>query len=164
MLHKINLKYLNFCLIFNVTTLVTSSKKGDNMQVVNDYLSKNAVTHFATLGLDNKPKVRPFGYMLSKEDKIYFCTSNEKQVYKELQNNPNIEISVAANDGSWLRISAKVEFDNDVEIKKLILEKSPLVKSIYKSFDNPVFETFYLKEVKATITSLATGKSETFEF
>ena len=38
-----------------------------------------------------------------------------------------------------------------MDIKKKVIESSPLVKSLYKTADNPIFEIFYLEDAKAII-------------
>lgn len=121
------------------------------------FLNDNPIQYLATIGLDNKPKIRPFQFMLEDNGKLYFCTSNKKEIFKELKNNPYVEISIADKNFSWLRLNGKVVFSNDENIKKKILENSPLVKSIYKNFDNPIFEVFYLAEAKGTISTLSTS-------
>lgn len=121
------------------------------------FLNDNPIQYLATIGLDNKPKIRPFQFMLEDNGKLYFCTSNKKEIFKELKNNPYVEISIADKNFSWLRLNGKVVFSNDKNIKKKILENSPLVKSIYKNFDNPIFEVFYLTEAKGSISTLSTS-------
>ena len=58
------------------------------MNEVIKFLNDNPVQYFSTVGLDGRPKVRPFQFMLEKEGKLYFCTNNEKDVYSQIQNNP----------------------------------------------------------------------------
>ena len=111
------------------------------MNEVLNFLKSNPVQFFATVGLDNKPKVRPFQFMLEKDGKLFFCTSNEKEVYKEIKNNPYVEL--------WMRLHGKVIFENNTDIKSKILENNPLVKSIYQTTDNPTFEIFYLEGAEA---------------
>ena len=53
---------------------------------------------------------------------------------------------------SWLRLNGKVVFENNMNIKERIFEKSPLVKGIYKNPNNPSFEVFYLKDINASIS------------
>ena len=50
------------------------------MKEVVQFLKDNTVQYFATVGLDGRPKARPFQFMLENEGKLYFCTSNEKEV------------------------------------------------------------------------------------
>ena len=109
------------------------------MKEVVQFLKDNTVQYFATVGLDGRPKARPFQFMLENEGKLYFCTSNEKEVYKELQNNPYIELVTSNPEFAWMRLSGKTVFSNDLEIKATIIEASPLVKSIYQTAENPIF-------------------------
>lgn len=122
------------------------------MKEIIKFLEESRVQYLATIGIDGKPKVRPFQFMLESDGKLYFCTSNKKKVYEELNQNPYLEISATSSDlSSWIRISGKAVFSDDIKIKQQIIEENPFIKSIYKSADNPIFEIFYLDEVVAFI-------------
>ncbi len=125
------------------------------MNEVFRFLSENPILYFATIGLDNKPKVRPIQFMLEKDDKLFFCTGNKKAFYFEIEKSPYIELSVSAPDFSWIRLSAKVSFSNDIEVKKRIIDNSVLVRSIYRDASNPIFEIFYLEDIRATISDFS---------
>lgn len=60
------------------------------MNKVVNFLKENPIQYLATVGLDDKPKVMPVHFMIENNDKLYFCTSNEKAVYKELQKSPDL--------------------------------------------------------------------------
>lgn len=121
------------------------------MNEVIEFLKENPVQYFATVGLDNKAKVRPFRFMIEDGGKLYFCTNNEKDVFKQIKNNPYVEVCVSNSKFQWMRLNGKVKFSNDMDIKKKVIESSPLVKSLYKTADNPIFEIFYLEDAKAII-------------
>jgi len=121
------------------------------MKEVIEYLHKSGVQYFATIGLDGKPKVRPFHFMFEEEGKLWFCTSNEKEVYKELQKWPYTELSTMGDNMSWVRLSGKVVFSDSMKVKEKIFEVSPMVKGIYKSAENPSFVVFFLEEANANI-------------
>ncbi|OAA83965.1 pyridoxamine 5'-phosphate oxidase family protein [Clostridium ljungdahlii] len=125
------------------------------MNEVVKFLKENPVQYFATVGLDGKPKVRPFQFMLEKEGNLYFCTNNKKDVFAQLQKYPYVEISTSSPKFAWIRLKGKVVFSNDMETKKAIIENSCLVKSLYKSAENPIFEIFYLKDAKAVIADFS---------
>ena len=125
------------------------------MKAVTDFLKKSQVQYLATVGFDGKPKVRPFQFMLEDGGRLYFCTSNQKQVYKEIQKQPCVEFCTSGENFSWMRLSGKVVFSQDLTIKSKVQEASPLVKSIYKTPDNPAFEVFYLDEAAATIADFS---------
>jgi uncharacterized pyridoxamine 5'-phosphate oxidase family protein len=124
------------------------------MEEVVSYLKKSGMQYLATIGLDGKPKVRPFQFMFEEDGKLWFCTSNQKEIYKELKKQAYIELCAAGEKMSWLRLKGKVIFCNDIKIKERVFEESPLVKGIYKAPDNPAFEVFYLQELIASITEL----------
>ena len=96
------------------------------MKKIIDFLIANPVQFLATVGLDGKPKVRPFQFMLEEEGKLWFCTGNKKDVYAELQKQPYIELSVTSSDNAWLRLSAKVKFENNHAVKCKIIEQNGL--------------------------------------
>ena len=134
------------------------------MKAVLDFLEKSQIQYFATVGLDGRPKVRPFQLMMEHSGKLYFCTSNKKEVYKEIQQQAYVELCASGEDYSWLRLSAKVVFTQDLAIKEKVLDASPLVKSIYNTADNPALEVFYLDEGVATIANLSGTPPQTFRF
>lgn len=125
------------------------------MNEVIKFLEENPVQYLATVGLDGKAKVRPFMFMLEKGGKLYFCTSNQKPVFKEISNSPYIELTTASPEFAWIRISAKAMFSDDTGIKKSIIEKSDIVKAQYQTADNPDFEILYLEDGKATIVDFS---------
>lgn len=125
------------------------------MQEVVQFLKENQVQYFSTIGVDGKPKVRPFQYMIEEDGKLYFCTSNKKDVYEELEKNPYVELCASNPSFAWLRLSGKAIFTKDLDIKEKIVQSSELVKSIYKTGENSVFEAFYLDEVKAVISDFS---------
>jgi uncharacterized pyridoxamine 5'-phosphate oxidase family protein len=125
------------------------------MDQVIKFLKENPVQYFATIGLDSKPKVRPFQFMIEKDGKLYFCTNNHKDVFAQVKNNPYVEVCTSSPKFAWIRLSGKAVFSNDMEIKKSVIENSPLVKSIYKTAENPIFEIFYLEDAKAAIADFS---------
>lgn len=133
------------------------------MKAVLDFLEKSQVQYFATVGLDGRPKVRPFQLMMEHGGKLYFCTSNQKEVYKEIQQQPYIELCASGEAYAWLRLSGKAIFTQDFEIKEKVLDASPLVKSIYKTPDNPALEVFYLDDAKAILADLSGQPPQVFK-
>jgi uncharacterized pyridoxamine 5'-phosphate oxidase family protein len=132
------------------------------MDVVVDFLRKSGVQYFSTVGLDGKPKVRPFQFMMEEGGKLYYCTGNTKDVYKEMEKNPWVEICASGENFSWMRLSGKVTFIDDLALKAKIQDSSPLVKSIYKTPDNPAFELFWLDEAKAVIADFSGNPPATY--
>lgn len=68
-----------------------------------NFFKENSTFYFATVE-DNKPRVRPFGFIMDYEGKLYFGIVKYKTSYKQLLVNPNVEISTTSKVGKWIRI------------------------------------------------------------
>ena len=77
------------------------------MNEVLAFLLENRIVYLATVD-GNIPKVRPVGFVMEFEGKLYFSTSNQKNVYKQLKANPNFEVSIISKTGDWLRLKGKL--------------------------------------------------------
>ena len=132
------------------------------MSTVTDFLVKSGVQYLATIGVDGKPKVRPFQFMLEEGGRLYFCTSSQKPVFQEIRRHPYVEFCASGENFSWLRLNGKVVFSKDVGLKARIQEASPIVKSIYQTPENPAFEIFYLDGAVATIADFSGKPAQTF--
>jgi uncharacterized pyridoxamine 5'-phosphate oxidase family protein len=118
-----------------------------------EYLKANPVFHLATVD-ENKARVRPFGFVMKRSNKLYFCTNKTKDVYKQLYKKPDIEISDMGADGTWLRIRGKIAFDDSHEAKVQAFQESAKLRELYpKAADDETFVTFYFAEAQATLFS-----------
>lgn len=133
------------------------------MKDVVQFLNENQSGFLATVDAVGRPKVRPFGFMFEQDGKLYFCTSNQKKVYAEMQAQPWIEYSMTSPAFSWLRITGKAVFTPDLALKARALEENPMVKTIYQSADNPVFELFYLDEAEGGLYDFTGQPPRTFK-
>ena len=66
------------------------------MKKVVEFLTANPVQYLATVGRDGKAKCRPFMFCFEQDGKLWFCTNNQKDVYKDMQANPYVEVSVSS--------------------------------------------------------------------
>lgn len=135
-----------------------------SLQDVASYLDNIGIQFLATIGLDGKPKVRPMQYMILDDGKLWFCTSSEKDVYKELQANPALELCGCKLEENeiqtpWIRFSAEAVFEERQDIRDAIIEKSSIVNALYsKMRKNPIFKVFYLKNIDGWMTNLGNVK------
>ena len=120
------------------------------MKEVQEFLKEAGVYYLATVD-NNKPKVRPFGTIEIFEDKLYIQTGKKKDVYKQILNNPNVEIC-AFKDGKWIRLSGELVSDDRVEAKKDMLDKNPNLRGMYNENDDNTI-VLYFKNAKAVISS-----------
>ena len=124
------------------------------MNEILKFINDAKVFYIATIDGD-KPKVRPFGFAMEYEGKLYFCTSSEKNVYKQLVSNPYFEACTMSDNGQWIRLEGKAVFDPSLEVKAKVFEVMPNLVNIYKSADNPIFQVFYIEEGLATLYSFS---------
>ncbi len=123
------------------------------MNTALEFIKANPVFHLATVD-GTKARVRPFGFIMKRNNRLYFCTNKTKEVYKQLKQNPDIEISDMGTSGTWLRIRGKIAFDETREAKAEVFKQSPDLLKIYpKGADDELFVTFYFTEAVATLFS-----------
>ena len=133
------------------------------MNDVVKFLNENPIQYLSTVGLDGNAKVRPVMYYIEEEGKLYFCTSNEKPMFKELEANPNFELVVASPEFVWCRISGKAEFVDNLDIKQKVIDSNEIVKGLYQTNDNPTFEVFYINDGKATIRDFSSETPKKYD-
>lgn len=124
------------------------------MNEVVKFLTENPVQYLATVGRDGKAKCRPFMFCFEKDGKLWFCTNNTKDVYKDMKENPYVEVSISSPTYAWIRFSGKAVFENNMAVKEGCMN-NPIVKGQYNTADNPIFEVFYLADAKAVIADFS---------
>lgn len=124
------------------------------MNDVVKFLTDYPVQYLATVGRDGKAKCRPFMFCFEKDGKLWFCTNTTKEVYKDMRNNPNVEVTVSSPASAWIRLHGEAVFEDNMEVKKLCMN-NPIVKGQYETADNPIFTVFYLKNAKAVIADFS---------
>ena len=130
------------------------------MEEVYEFLKKCGVFYIATEE-DNKPRVRPFGVVNIFEGKLYIQTGKSKNVSKQMQINPNVEIT-SFIDGKWIRLEGKIVRDDRREAKVSMLEANPVLKKMYSADDDNT-EVLYFENAKATFCSF-TEEPKVIEF
>ncbi|GBG55640.1 NimC/NimA family protein [Sporomusaceae bacterium FL31] len=131
------------------------------MNEVLQFLSENPTFYLATVE-GNIPKVRPFGFVMNYQNKLYFCTSNQKDVYKQLKANPHFEVSTVSKTNEWLRLSGKAVFNTTQATQQAALDAAPFLSRMYGVNDS-IFELFYIEDAEATIRNMK-GESRTIKF
>ena len=120
------------------------------MQEVYEFLKKCGTYYLATVEGD-QPRVRPFGTVDIFEGRLYIQTGKSKEVSRQIQANPKVEICAFA-DGKWLRIAGKLVRDDRVEAKRHMLDAYPSLKAMYSAEDDNT-EVLYFEEAAATFSS-----------
>ncbi|MDR2516467.1 MAG: pyridoxamine 5'-phosphate oxidase family protein [Spirochaetaceae bacterium] len=118
------------------------------------FLTAHTPQYLATIGLDGNPKVRPFRFMLEKNGRLFFATSNQKQVFAEMRHHREVELCIMGTGAAWIRLKGSVVFVDDMALKKEIFDMAANVRNIYKTPGNPALVIFFLENARAVMTSL----------
>ncbi|MBR5649488.1 pyridoxamine 5'-phosphate oxidase family protein [Pseudobutyrivibrio sp.] len=130
------------------------------MQEVCEFLKKCGTYYLATVDGD-QPRVRPFGTIHIFEDKLYIQTGKSKDVSKQIQKNPKVEICGFA-EGKWVRVAGELVRDDRIDAKASMLDAYPNLKGMYSAEDDNT-EVLYFKNATATFSSFTDApKTVTF--
>lgn len=131
-----------------------------DIQKIDELITKAEVFYLATVDGD-KPKVRPLGFHLLYEDKIYFGVGTFKEVYKQMQANPKVEI--AAWDGEhFLRYYGTADLTENEAVVEKAFELMPKLAEIYKS-NGWEMGVFFLNDATAEIRNMF-AVEESYDF
>ncbi len=114
------------------------------LQEIAQILSEAPMCFVATVE-GTQPRVRAFQYQFEQDGKFWFCTARDKDVFKQMQANPAVEICAVKPDMTWLRLTGTMTLADDRAVKQRVLDTQPLIKGIYGSADNPVFASICLE-------------------
>ena len=130
------------------------------MNEVLDFLKKCWTYYLATVDWD-QPRVRPFWTINIFNNKLYIQTWKSKNVSKQIQANPKVELCWFF-DWDWIRVSWELVRDENIEAKKDMLDHYPELRGMYDENDDNT-EVLYFKNATATISSF-TKPPKTFNF
>jgi len=122
-----------------------------------DFINKNMSCTLATC-VDNKPHVRWMWMYRADEKGIIFHTGVMRDVYKQLQANPNIELCFYNGDPQnmiQIRISGIAVQENDEKLKEEIISNRPFLKPVIAQHGYEVIAVFRVQNMMATIWSMS---------
>lgn len=128
----------------------------ENIQRILDFIKEAHVFYFASVE-GNKPRVRPFGFTMELNDRLYFGMGTHKASYRQVKENPNVEICAYDGKGAILRIRGIAVFDESKEAGDKLYETSPMLKNIYNEQSGLVHATLYLAEGEAEFSDMRGG-------
>lgn len=92
------------------------------------------------------PAARPFGAITEYKNDFYISTSPNKEVYKQIKANGNIQLMALQKDTrNWVRITGHARECADSKIKKIMLTEYPM---LLKHFGSEKSENFTLLKIK----------------
>ena len=133
-----------------------------NVERVEAYLKEAGTFFYATCD-GNKPRVRPFGFHMILDGKLYFGMGKQKESFKQTVANENFEICAMKPDMTWIRIRGTAVLDDSDATMDKVFENSPHLRNLYNEQTGNVLGNFYIANGYAEIASM-TGSFEKFEF
>ena len=131
-------------------------------QKIDEFLSQAEVFYLATVDGD-KPKNRPLGFHLLKDDKIYFGVGNHKDVYKQMTVNPNVEISAVVGT-DFLRYYGKAVFEETYDFADSIVAGNEFLQGIYNDETGFKLAIFHLEDATAELRDITGAIMESYNF
>jgi uncharacterized pyridoxamine 5'-phosphate oxidase family protein len=122
------------------------------------FVRENPACTLATME-GEQPRARGFLSIILDDEKIYFTTGATKRVWKQISENPKVELCYFTPDFSrMLRIAGEIEEVDDPEKKQKLIDERDYLKGF--SADDPVFKLLRLKNGKARFWTLADNMKE----
>ncbi len=120
------------------------------MNEIYDFIKKCGTYYLATDD-EGQPRVRPFGTINIFEGKLYIQTGKVKDVSKQIQKNPKVELC-CFDGAAWCRVAGELVRDDRLEPKEAMLDAYPNLKGMYSATDDNT-EVLYFKNAVATLSS-----------
>ena len=133
------------------------------MQKVIDFLSANTTVFLATAD-SGAARVRPFQFQFAENGRLWFCTARSKETFAQLQSDPRLELASMSPKMETLRVKGQANLDDDMAIKRRIIESNGLVRSIYGSAENPDFTVFSVDHGTAFMFDFSGNPPQSFSF
>jgi uncharacterized pyridoxamine 5'-phosphate oxidase family protein len=123
------------------------------------FAKENPGVYIATVD-NGQPRVRRFSLWFADETGFYFQTEACKDVFRQLEGNPRVEVCFHHPDsrgGTTMRVAGEVEFLEDIALKKRVLEDRKLLKGWGLTPDNPRLIIFRIAKGVAYFYSIETN-------
>jgi uncharacterized pyridoxamine 5'-phosphate oxidase family protein len=109
-----------------------------------EFLNNNKFGSLATNSYD-KPDVRPFEMVYYSEQGMFFYTTVDSEVAKQLSENSNICFCATDQSYNYVKVSGSVIFSDKQEDKDKILKNSKFAQEIFHNLDISKMKVFYLE-------------------
>ncbi len=131
------------------------------MEELMQFLKENPVFYFATVE-GYLPRVRPFGFAMEYNGRLYFAIGKHKAAYKQILDNTNIEVCTANSKGEWIRIRGTVDFDNSPEVQEKAFAYMPQLKELYAPETGKKLAMVYMDRISARLFSMDGTEKELY--
>lgn len=133
------------------------------MKEILDFLSQNKYGSLATCD-NGKADVRPFEVVFHCDRGVFFYTSAEKDVFKQLNANPNISFCATDQNYNYAKVSGSVSFSNDNEDKTKIIANSQFAQKMFANSNADNMKVFFLPHASCVIHYHADNREVQYQF
>ncbi|MFH1646485.1 MAG: pyridoxamine 5'-phosphate oxidase family protein [Chloroflexota bacterium] len=124
-----------------------------------NFANENTTCFVATMDGD-QPRVRGLAMLYADDTGFYFNTEATKNFGKQLKANQKVEVCYFCK-GRSMRVTGKVEFIDDLAIRKRFLEARPFLKDIgVKGPEDPLLVVFAIRKGEAFFWTMADNMKE----
>ena len=123
------------------------------------FANENPVSFLATAD-NEQPRVRGFQLWYADKSGLYYSSAAGKDIYKQLIAKPTVEVcfvSIKSNAMKQMRVTGTVEFIDDIEMKKKLLDARPFLKQAGLTPENSGLILFKIIKCTAHFWTFATG-------
>lgn len=92
------------------------------MDEIVSYLTGIPAWYLATIDEADpeQPRVRPFSFACADAGKLWFCTSRDKDVWRELSAHPKFELSGWKPGSYWIVVSGEADLADDAQVSDAV--------------------------------------------
>ena len=123
------------------------------MDRILSFLKENQPFYFTTVE-DNKPRVRPFGFVMEWEGRLYFGMGKHKASYKQMLVNPNVEVCTTNAKNEWIRVKGTAILDDSQAALDQAFAVAPFLTQIYNQETGLTMGLCYLENIEAEIDDM----------
>ena len=123
------------------------------------FANNTPVCYLATVDGD-QPRVRALGFWFADKNGFHFQIGDVKEMYWQLQANPKVEACFwqpGEQTGTMMRVAGEIEFVDDIELKKKVIEDRPFLKEFGMTFDHPGLIIFRIAKGEAYFWTMKTN-------
>lgn len=123
------------------------------------FANDNPSSYLATVE-DAQPRVRGMLMWFADKTGFYYNTGATKELYNQLQANPKVELCFfdpKTPNMKMMRVTGKVEFVNDLELKKKLVDARPFLKQMGLTPENPNLILFRVPKGEAYFWTMDTN-------
>jgi len=126
-----------------------------------EFANENKTCYLATVEGD-QPRVRAMGMWYADETGFFLQAQSVKALYKQIENNPKVELYFQAKDFSKvMRVSGEAKIITDNAIRAKCIEERPFVKNFgIEKPEDPLLAVFQVYKGEAYFWTMADSMKE----